>query len=78
MGESDGLQANEFDREEYDHGTDEYVSARNRLPFSESVGKPEPMGKKETTYGVLSCFTLSTVLCGGACGVYKLIGLLIH
>ena len=71
--------ADEFDREDYYHGTDEYVSDCNRLPFSESMGKErEPMSKRESTCCTLTCLSLPAVLCGGVYGACKLIKLLLH
>jgi len=65
-----------FDREDYDHGTDEYVSDCNRLPFSEPVGSAS-MSKREIVCCALISLAVCAVLCAGAYGLYKLIVALI-
>jgi hypothetical protein len=71
-----GTSEDEFDREDYDHGTDEYVSDCNRLPFSEPVGSVS-MSKKEIRSCALISLGVCAMLCAGAYGLYRLIAALI-
>ena len=60
----------EYDSDERSyHGTDEYVSDCNRLPFS------EPMTPQERRGFGLGCIALLAILSLGGYGVYKLIEL---
>jgi hypothetical protein len=61
-----------FDREDYDHGTDEYVSDCNRLPFSEPVGSVS-MTKREIRCCALISLGVCAILCAGVYGLYRLI-----
>ena len=54
------------------HGTDEYVSDCNRLPYS------EPMNPQERRGCGLGCIAFLTILGLGGYGVYKLIELLLR
>ncbi len=77
--ESCDWNADEFDRKDYYHGVDEYVSDCNRLPFSDPIGKErERMGRKKSACCTWTCLFLPAVLCGGAYGAYKLIKLLLY
>jgi hypothetical protein len=71
MKQTDRQYDDEFDREEYDHGVDEYVSACNRVPYAEFIS--ESTGKEASKCGALTCFTLSALLCGGAYGIIELL-----
>jgi hypothetical protein len=54
------------------HGTDEYVSDCNRLPFK------EPLSKGQSGCCGLLGLTLFAVLGGGMYGLYKWVELLLH
>jgi len=66
----------EFDREEYDHGVDEYVSDCNKLPFTGPIFPVTGTAagdRKACLWGALGCLAVSAVLCGGIWGLYALL-----
>jgi hypothetical protein len=72
-----GTSEDGFDREDYDHGTDEYVSDCNRLPFSEPIIGSVSMSKREIVCCALISLVVCAILCAGAYGLYRLIAALI-
>jgi len=66
-----------------DYGTDEYVSACNRLPFTgeyqrkTSGSLTEPVNQKASASCGLICLAFVAILCVVVYGGYVLIGLLI-
>ncbi|MBN1580659.1 MAG: hypothetical protein JXA89_08135 [Anaerolineae bacterium] len=52
MSELDKLQNKAFDREEYDHGVDEYVSACNEVPYSTPSPWFRPVNREQAESGL--------------------------